>query len=78
MLNRVKEKNFHIIFTTVYDQLCYKKVIRYAAFDYLLKPVDIDELKRAIETIEESKLPKTLNRLNCCNRICGNLKIHIQ
>ncbi|MFN8249068.1 MAG: response regulator [Ferruginibacter sp.] len=58
MLNRVKEKNFHIIFTTAYDQYAIK-AIRYAAFDYLLKPVDIDELKRAIEAIEEKQTTKT-------------------
>ncbi len=58
MLNVIEEKNFHIIFTTAYDQYAIK-AIKYAAFDYLLKPVDIDELKTAvakIETIENKNL----------------------
>ena len=51
MLNELPEKNFHIIFTTAYDQYAIK-AIKYAAFDYLLKPVDIEELKSAIEKID--------------------------
>lgn len=36
------------IFVTAYEQYAIK-AIRNAAFDYLLKPVDIDELKKTIE-----------------------------
>lgn len=50
MLNEIKDKNFHLIFTTAYDQYAIK-AIKYAAFDYLLKPVDIEELKLAVEKI---------------------------
>ena len=53
MLNAISEKNFHIIFTTAYDQYAIK-AIRYAAFDYLLKPVDIEELIMAVEKISSS------------------------
>ena len=54
MLNEIKEKNFHVIFTTAYDQYAIK-AIRFAAFDYLLKPVDIDELKAAVSKIQDVK-----------------------
>ncbi len=47
MLHRLTEKNFDLIFTTAYDQYAIK-AIKYAAFDYLLKPVDIEELKLAV------------------------------
>jgi len=50
MLNAIKEKNFQIIFTTAYDQYAIK-AIKYAAFDYLLKPVDIEELKTAVANV---------------------------
>lgn len=51
MLGALKEKNFYIIFTTAYDQYAIK-AIKYAAFDYLLKPIDIEELKTAVSKIE--------------------------
>lgn len=47
MLQRLPQKNFDLIFTTAYDQYAIK-AIKYAAFDYLLKPIDIDELKLAV------------------------------
>lgn len=50
MLRQVKSKNFHIIFTTAYDQYAIT-AIKYSAFDYLLKPIDIEELKSAIAKI---------------------------
>jgi two-component system LytT family response regulator len=58
MLNEVAEKNFHIIFTTAYDQYAIK-AIKYAAFDYLLKPIDIEELKMAVEKIETTENNQT-------------------
>lgn len=51
MLQQIKEKNFHIIFTTAYDQYAIKAV-KIAAFDYLLKPVDIEELRSAVQKID--------------------------
>lgn len=50
MLRKIDHKDFHIVFTTAYDQYAIK-AIKYAAFDYLLKPVDIDELKSSVEKI---------------------------
>ncbi|MEO5563731.1 MAG: response regulator [Chitinophagaceae bacterium] len=50
MLHHLPGKNFHLIFTTAYDQYAIK-AIKYAAFDYLLKPIDIEELKSAVSNI---------------------------
>lgn len=55
MLQQLEKKQFHLIFTTAYDRYAIK-AIRFAAFDYLLKPVDIEELRNAIEKIKEEKL----------------------
>ncbi len=62
MLHRLPEKNFHLIFTTAYDQYAIK-AIKYAAFDYLLKPVDIEELKLAISKISTYQHAHTEKKL---------------
>ncbi|MFT3750736.1 MAG: LytTR family DNA-binding domain-containing protein [Agriterribacter sp.] len=51
ILKQIKEKNFFIIFTTAYDQYAIQ-AIKYSAFDYLLKPIDIEELRTAVNKIE--------------------------
>lgn len=62
MLAQLKEQSFHLIFTTAYDQYAIK-AIRFAAFDYLLKPVDIDELKQAVNRIGKSSSKDTRQKL---------------
>ena len=62
MLNLIKEKNFHVVFTTAYDQYAIK-AIKYAAFDYLLKPVDIEELKTAVSRVANSENPQTKKQI---------------
>jgi len=52
MLERLSSINFHLIFTTSYDQYALK-AIRFSAIDYLLKPVDREELKNAINKVRQ-------------------------
>jgi two-component system LytT family response regulator len=42
LLKQLGEINFEIIFVTAYDQYGIQAV-KFAALDYLLKPIDIDE-----------------------------------
>jgi len=63
MLNQLPEKNFHLIFTTAYNQYAIK-AIKYAAFDYLLKPVDIEELKSSINNITAKEPAQTKEQLD--------------
>ncbi|MBS1598592.1 MAG: response regulator transcription factor [Bacteroidetes bacterium] len=62
MLRRIENKNFHIIFTTAYDQYAIK-AIKFAAFDYLLKPVDIEELRSCVEKIKQQSQNNTPQKL---------------
>ena len=50
MLEQLPSVNFEIIFTTSYDQYALK-AIRFSAIDYLLKPVDSEELQKAIQKV---------------------------
>ncbi len=52
MLEQLPVINFHLIFTTSYDQYALK-AIRFSAIDYLLKPIDREELKRAVEKVKD-------------------------
>lgn len=66
MLLRLPQKNFDLIFTTAYDQYAIK-AIKYAAFDYLLKPIDIEELKLAVSksnNLQNRNTEKMLEVLN--------------
>lgn len=51
VLNLVPKRNFEVIFVTAYDQYGIKAV-KFAALDYLLKPIDIEELINAVDKAE--------------------------
>src|SRR5688572_17140613 len=50
MLEKIPEIQFEIIFTTSYDQYAIK-AFRFSALDYLLKPVDRQELQNAVQKV---------------------------
>lgn len=52
MLEKLSDINFEVIFTTSYDQYAIK-AIHLSALDYLLKPVDREELQRAVQKVTQ-------------------------
>ena len=56
MLERLPEINFELVFTTAFDHYALK-AIKFCAIDYLLKPIDLNELRIAV-----AKAEKRLNR----------------
>ena len=56
MLGELGEYDFDIIFTTAYNHYSID-AIRISAFDYLVKPIGIEDLQQAVE-----RLSKSLNR----------------
>src|SRR6185503_15525669 len=54
MLEKFDKLFFDVVFCTAYDQFAIK-AFKYSALNYLLKPVDPDELKETIKRIEEKK-----------------------
>lgn len=53
-LDSFKNRNFSVVITTAYDQYAIK-AIKEKALDYLLKPIDSDDLKSCIEKIRQHK-----------------------
>ena len=51
LLDQLMPVDFEIIFITAFDEYTLK-AFRYSALDYLLKPVDIDELDNAVKKAE--------------------------
>jgi two-component system LytT family response regulator len=52
LLENIKELPLQLIFTTSYDQYAIK-AIRFSALDYLLKPIDREELLRSVHKAEQ-------------------------
>src|SRR6186997_2106664 len=48
LLEKLPNKNFKIIFTTAYNEYAIQ-AIRFSAFDYLLKPIDSEELQSSVQ-----------------------------
>ena len=61
ILEILPDINFKIIFTTASDEYALR-AFRFAAVDYLLKPIDLDELKSAIGRAQ-NQLGETAERL---------------
>ena len=60
LLKSLSQINFEIIFITAYDQYGIQ-AIKFSALDYLLKPVNIDELKLAVQKAREKIIAKQKN-----------------
>ena len=52
MLEKVPNPDFEVIFVTAYNQYAIK-AIKFSALDYLLKPIDVEELVCAVKRVAE-------------------------
>jgi two-component system LytT family response regulator len=53
-LSEIKKINFEIIFTTAYNEYAIR-AIRFSALDYLLKPINAEELRSAVSRFLEKR-----------------------
>lgn len=60
MLSKLSSIDFEIIFTTAYDNYAIQ-AFKVSASDYLLKPVDKQELVQAVETVARRLQAKTMH-----------------
>lgn len=50
LLEQVTERSFEVIFTTAYEHYALR-AIKFSAIDYLLKPIDVEELQAAVKKV---------------------------
>jgi two-component system, LytTR family, response regulator len=68
MLLHFDELNFNVVFTTAYDQYAVK-AIKLNALDYLLKPIDKDDLMLAIEKVKNKQALISRQQLDALNEV---------
>lgn len=54
LLERIPDPDFEVVFTTAYEEYAIK-AIKSRALDYLVKPIDIDELTAAVQRVEDKR-----------------------
>jgi two-component system LytT family response regulator len=54
LLEQMDNISFEVIFATAYDQFALK-AIKFSALDYLLKPIDLEELIAAVDKVHKKK-----------------------
>lgn len=69
LLERLNERTFQVVFTTAYDEYAIR-AFRFSAIDYLLKPINLEELQAAVskaiinsKSLSQSELKPIIDRL---------------
>ena len=73
VLDQLDTINFKLIFITAYNEHALK-AFRYSALDYLLKPINVEELGDAISKVGSSKEEDYITRTDLENAIKNNRK----
>lgn len=63
VLQQFETLTFKVVFTTAYDQYAIK-ALKLNALDYILKPIEIDELKQAIDKYHQQELLTTTEQVS--------------
>ncbi len=68
LLEKLGKFNFSVIFSTAYDQYALQ-AFKVSAVDYLLKPIDLDELEAAVAKVRERMHASTHPDLSALERL---------
>lgn len=60
VLKQFNDPNFKIIFTTGYEHYAIK-AIKHSAIDYLLKPINLNELREAVDKVKNMQISHSAN-----------------
>lgn len=74
LLESLERFDFSMIFVTAFNQYAIK-AFKYAAFDYLLKPVDLQELRKCVNRLHETKNHSSVDRLSQLKQAKNNENI---
>src|ERR1700744_2279000 len=74
LLEQVKNENFECIFTTAYDHYAIH-AIKHNALDYLLKPIDVTELKSAVLKAKNKIDNGNTNLLQMVTKLVENMPL---
>ena len=70
LLTKIHPVDFEIVFATAYSEYAIK-AFKFSAIDYLLKPIDIEDLRKAVEKVEQKKNMDIPGRIE---QLMSNLK----
>ena len=73
MLEEIGEYDFEIIFTTAYNHYSID-AIRISAFDYLVKPIGIEDLQKAVERLKKVHDIQTKEKMDILKRSLSDNK----
>ncbi len=63
LLTQAEKIDFEVVFTTAYSEYAIK-AFKFSAIDYLLKPIDIEELRKAVEKVQKKHNGNITDRLD--------------
>lgn len=70
-LEQTEHLSFKVIFITAYEEYALK-ALKMGAVDYLLKPVDIDELKVALQKVADLSITEQKEQINVVKQVWNN------
>ncbi|WP_243472520.1 LytR/AlgR family response regulator transcription factor [Winogradskyella sp. MH6] len=70
-LEQTKHLNFKVIFITAYEEFALK-ALKMGAIDYLLKPVDVEELKIALDKVKQLSVTEQKEQINVAKQVWNN------
>jgi two-component system LytT family response regulator len=73
LLEQMGDINFALIFTTAHDEYAIK-AFKFNAIDYLLKPIDIEELDAAVEKVKKDHVQKSATPKAVVDNFLSTLK----
>ncbi|MEZ4893797.1 MAG: LytTR family DNA-binding domain-containing protein [Saprospiraceae bacterium] len=77
MLDRIKNINFEVVFTTAYDQFAVR-AFRHSALNYLLKPIDPDDLVATAERLKQKKSTPSTEQMELLFHSLMNQKTNVE